>query len=134
MGWVGDRWNKSLLCSLCILPTILVMLGLTFSQASLLVYLLPVTLAITMANAPLNWALIGDIFGRKAYATLRGIMGICYGTATFLSPIYAGWIYDNTESYNLTLITFSIILFIAAISFVTLRNPVLSKNETTASL
>ena len=123
MGWVGDRWNKSLLSSLCILPTILIMLGLAFSHVGLLVYLLPITLAITMANAPLNWALIGDIFGRKAYATLRGIMGICYGTATFASPIYAGWVYDNTESYNMVLITFSVVLLIAAVSFVTLRNP-----------
>ena len=129
MGWVGDRWNKSLLCSLCILPTVLVMMGLSLSQAGLFVYLLPITMAITMANAPLNWALIGDFFGRKAYATIRGIMGICYGTATFASPIYAGWIYDATGSYNLVLITFSIILLVAASSFVVLRNPITIQGE-----
>lgn len=123
LGWVGDRWNKSLLSCLCILPSITVMLGLSYSHAGFIIYLLPITLAITMANAPLNWALIGDFFGRRAYATLRGIMGIFYGTATFISPIYAGWIYDTTESYNLVLITFSVVLLIAAVSFVVLRNP-----------
>jgi len=124
LGWIGDHWNKSLLCSLCILPTVMVIVGLSLSQAVFFVYLLPITMAITMANAPLNWALIGDFFGRRAYATLRGIMGICYGTATFVSPIYAGWIYDTTGSYNLVLITFSIILLVAACSFVILRNPI----------
>ncbi len=123
LGWIGDRWNKSLVCSLCILPTVMVMTGLSFSQAGPFVYLLPISLAITMGNAPLNWALIGDFFGRKAYATVRGIMGICYGTATFISPIYAGWIYDTTGSYNMVLITFSIILLVAAASFVILRSP-----------
>jgi MFS family permease len=129
LGWIGDRWNKSLLCCLCILPTVIVMLGLSFNQAGTFVYLLPMSMAITMANAPLNWALIGDFFGRKAYATLRGIMGICYGTATFVSPIYAGWIYDNTGSYEWVLITFSIILMVAGACFFFLRNPSLSKTK-----
>lgn len=127
LGWIGDRWNKSLLCSLCILPTVMVMMGLSFSHAGAVIYLLPVALAITMGNAPLNWALIGDFFGRKAYATVRGVMGICYGAATFVSPVFAGWVYDTTGSYNLVLITFSIILLVAASSFVILRNPSLSE-------
>jgi sugar phosphate permease len=127
LGWMGDRWDKSLLCSLCIVPTIGVMVGLTLSRASPFIYFFPIALAITMGIAPLNWALIGDFFGRRAYATLRGIMGICYGTATFVSPVYAGWIYDATGSYKLVLITFSIILLFAASFFAILRPPSLTK-------
>lgn len=127
LGWLGDRWNKSLLSGLCILPNVMVMIGLLFSQAGILSYLLPVTLAITMANAPLNWALIGDFFGRKAYASLRGIMGTFYGIAIFISPIYAGWIYDTTESYKMVFITFSIVLLLATVLFSILWNPHLSK-------
>lgn len=127
MGWMGDRWNKSLLCSLCIVPTIVVMVGLSFSQAAQIIYFFPIALAITMGIAPLNWALIGDFFGRRAYATLRGIMAIGYGTATFVSPVYAGWVYDATGSYKLVLITFSIILLVAASSFAILRTSSLSK-------
>jgi len=122
-GWLGDRWNKALLSSLCIVPTIIAMLGLVFSQETNVLYLFPIGFAITMGTAPLNWALIGDFFGRGSYATIRGIMGIGYGTATFLSPIYAGWIFDRTESYTLVLITFSIILLIASTFFAILRHP-----------
>jgi MFS family permease len=71
----------------------------------------------------LNWALIGDFFGRGSYATLRGMMGVGYGAATFLSPIYAGWIFDRTESYNFVLLTFSIIMAFAAFSFAVLSPP-----------
>ena len=123
LGWMGDRWNKALLSSLCIIPTIAAMTGMIFSQGIAILYLFPVAYAITMGTAPLNWALIGDFFGRGRYATLRGIMGIGYGTATFFSPVYAGWVYDRTESYNLVLITFSIVLAIAAILFAFLRRP-----------
>ena len=123
LGWIADRWNKSLVCCLCFLPNVAIMTGLAFSQAEFLVYLLPITMAIAMASAPLNWALIGDFFGRNAYATLRGIMGIGYGTATFISPIYAGWIFDISGSYKAVLITFSSVLLVAAASFLILRNP-----------
>jgi len=65
--------------------------------------------------------LIGDLFGRRSYATLRGIMGIGYGGATFLSPIYAGWIFDRTGSYTIVLLTFAISLLVATSLFFMLR-------------
>lgn len=124
MGWMGDRWPKSLLCSLGIIPSIMVTLGLAFSQAPLFIYLFPISLAVTMGVAPLNWALIGDFFGRQSYARLRGIMAMIYGIATFLSPVYAGWVFDITENYTIVLLTFSIILLITASIFVFLyRTP-----------
>jgi sugar phosphate permease len=122
-GWLGDRWNKALLCSLGIIPGTLVMVGLIFSQEPTVLYLLPLGFAITMGTAPLNWALIGDLFGRGSYATVRGIMAVGYGTATFFSPIFAGWVFDQTGSYTVVLITFTIILMITAIFFAMLRHP-----------
>jgi len=120
MGWIGDRWHKPLICSLGIIPTIVAMFGLAFSQATLFIYFLPISLAITMGTTPLNWALIGDLFGRRSYASLRGIMAVIYGIATFFSPIYSGWIYDRTGSYTIVLITFSIILLVSAFIFAVL--------------
>jgi sugar phosphate permease len=123
LGWTGDRWNKARLSGLCILPIILAMVGMIFCQGEAILYFFPIAFAVIMGTAPLNWALIGDFFGRGSYATLRGIMGIGYGLATFLSPIYAGWIFDRTESYNIVLITFSIILTVAAFCFTVLSPP-----------
>ena len=99
------------------------MAGLAFTHAALFIYFFPVAFAITMGVAPLGWSMIGDFFGRRSYATLRGIMGISYGTATFISPIYGGWIYDTTGSYRLVLITFSSILLVVAFFFAILRRP-----------
>lgn len=123
LGWVGDHWNKARLSCYCILPNIVAMMGMVFSDHPFFLYFFPVAFAIAMGAAPLNWALIGDFFGRGSYATLRGLMGIGYGTATFLSPIYAGWIFDKTESYTLVLVTFSIIFTVCAVLFAILRPP-----------
>jgi len=123
LGWIGDRWSKARLSSICILPIILAMTGMLFSQGEAILYFFPIAFAFVMGTTPLNWALIGDFFGRGSYATLRGIMGIGYGTATFLSPIYAGWIFDRTESYDIVLLTFSIIMALAAFFFAVLSAP-----------
>jgi sugar phosphate permease len=123
LGWLGDRWNKTLLSSVCIIPSILALSWLMFSQGTAALYFFPIGYAITLGTVPLNWALIGDFFGRRSYATLRGIMGLGYGTATFFSPIYAGWIFDRTQSYTMVLLTFSIILLVTTVFFAVLRRP-----------
>jgi MCP family monocarboxylic acid transporter-like MFS transporter 13 len=123
LGWIGDRWNKARLSSICIVPIILAMMGMLFSQGETILYFFPIAFAFVMGTTPLNWALIGDFFGRGSYATLRGIMGIGYGTATFISPIYAGWIFDRTQSYDIVLLTFTIIMTLAAFFFAILSPP-----------
>jgi MFS family permease len=120
LGWAADRWNKPLVCSLGLVPLMLAMLGLVFSQAIFWLYFLAVGLGIVMGTASLNWVLIGDLFGRRSYPTLRGLMGVSYGVMTFLSPIYAGWIHDVTGSYALALLTFTAIALMTAVSFATL--------------
>ena len=121
IGWIGDRWNKSLICSLSMLATVVCMLVLLYSHSEAALYLFPIGLAICMGTVPLNWSLIGDIFGRRSYATLRGIMGVVYGTTTFISPIYAGWMFDRTGSYTVVLVSFAIALVLGAILFEVLR-------------
>ncbi len=113
-GGLGDRLSKALLCSLGIVPTVAGMICLNFSSS---LYILPLGLAITMGTVPLNWALIGDFFGRKSFGTLRGIMGVGNGLGTFLSPIYAGWVFDSTGSYAPVLTNFIIILLLSAVLF-----------------
>lgn len=116
-GLLGDRWGKALLCSLGIIPTVAGMFCLIFFSSSPYLYILPIGLAITMGTVPLNWALIGDFFGRKSFGTLRGLMGIGNGLGTFLSPIYAGWVFDSIGSYSPALGTFLVIHLLAAILF-----------------
>jgi sugar phosphate permease len=128
IGWMGDKFNKAILCSAGILPTVFGMVGLVINSSESMLFAFSAGLAVTMGTAPLNWSLIGDLFGRHIYATLRGIMGVGYGTATFLSPIYAGWVFDRTGSYTMVLITFAIILLIATfLFFILYRNPIPKK-------
>jgi len=50
-------------------------------------------------------------FGRKALGTLMGIMATISTMFTIFSPIYVGWIFDVTESYQLAFVTLAITSF-----------------------
>lgn len=117
LGWIADRWSKPRICSLGLVPLMLALAGLVYSQATFWLYILAVGQAIAMGTASLNWILIGDLFGRRSYPTLRGLMGVSYGMLTFLSPIYAGWIHDVTGSYALALLTLAMVALAAASLF-----------------
>jgi len=123
LGWTGDRWNKALLCSLAAIPTVLSMVGIILSSSPFILLAYPIGLATTFGAIPLNWSLIGDFFGRRSFGTLRGIIGIGTGIGTFLSPIYAGWIFDLTASYVVVLTNLSIILTVASVLFAMLAHP-----------
>ncbi len=121
LGWLGDRWSKPLLSGLGLLPVVLGMVGVISSSSNFCLYLFSLGLAAAMGTIPNNWAQIGDYFGRQSYAALRGVMGISYGLAAFISPIFAGWVYDRTGSYTIVFVSFSGILLAAGALFALLH-------------
>jgi MFS family permease len=123
-GWLGDRWSKTRLSAIgatVAVVGLLTLLGITSS--SVILYLFPLTMAVVMGTAPLNWSIVGDYFGRTRYGTLRGITRVVNGIGTFLAPVYAGWMFDRTESYVLVLLPFALILLLSAVLFFRLHPP-----------
>ena len=75
------------------------------------------------AGTALNWSLVGDLFGRRRYATLRGALAPMYNAALLVTPVAAGWVFDTRGSYSPVLITGSIGMLAAAFVFSQLRRP-----------
>ncbi|MGZ8490416.1 MAG: hypothetical protein ACXWW4_17935, partial [Candidatus Binatia bacterium] len=48
---------------------------------------------------PVTWATVGDFFGRKNFAKIRGSMSFLYTWGSVLGPVLSGAIYDRTASY-----------------------------------
>jgi len=122
-GWLGDRIGRTLLLSI----------GYTSSALSLLLLALvsgtwPLMLSLLLwagseAGASLNWALVGDMFGRRNFATLRGMLAPMYNAALVITPIAAGLVFDRTGTYQAALFAGSVVMFAAAIVFFMLRPP-----------
>ncbi len=65
----------------------------------------------------------GRFFGRKAYGSIQGISSLMTLPASIFSPIYAGWMYDVTGSYQAVLIQGIALLAIASVAFLFMMPP-----------
>lgn len=87
------------------------------------VYLFIVLMALEQGGSTLNWVALGDFFGRSSFATLMGIMSACFNLGMLLSPIYAGWVFDQTQSYALVLGSFVPLYLVGGLIFALARKP-----------
>ena len=85
-------------------------------------------LAIVEGITSVNWIMVGDYFGRNRFASLMGAMSIFHNIGMFIAPIYAGWIRDTTDSYEIVLMTFAPTFVISAFMFALARRPALPQS------
>lgn len=124
MGWLGDKWSKLKLSAVA-------MIGGALSLAILLdrtgniwqVTLFVVLLAFSETANPLAWAIMGDFFGRRNYATLRGWQHLPDQFMSMSTPVWMGVVVDHTGSYKWALIPLAIIYIVAAFSYWTVPKP-----------
>ena len=81
-------------------------------------------MAIVEGITSVNWIMVGDYFGRSRFASLMGAMSVFHNIGMFIAPIYAGWIRDNTGSYDIVLATFAPTFVLSAIMFAIAGRPV----------
>ena len=124
MGWLGDKLPKRLL----------VVFGMIAGAAGTLFFLLApgnlwvvvifaLMFSVTDGAAGLTWAMIGDYFGRGAYATLRGAITFCVSLGSMATPVIVGRIFDVTDGYYWALIPLIGVYLSAALVFVVIRTP-----------
>ena len=72
---------------------------------------------------PLNWAIMGEFFGRRSFATLQGWQHLPNQLMSMSTPVWMGWVFDNTESYFWSLVPLAAIYGTSAIFFWYLPEP-----------
>ncbi|MEC8910074.1 MAG: MFS transporter, partial [Chloroflexota bacterium] len=70
VGWMGDRWSKKKLSSVCMIGGALSLIMLVEDTGNIWqLVAFVVLLALSETANPLAWAIMGDYFGRRSYAT-----------------------------------------------------------------
>ena len=64
-----------------------------------------------------------EYFGRRAFGTISGMMDFVQMFGLILGPVFAGFVYDVTESYYLAFMVFAVSGALGAIIMVFLRPP-----------
>lgn len=123
-GWLGDIFPKRYVVAGGLVSLTLGMLILSFSTTLWHVILALLLYAPSYGGlATMMFAMRGEYFGRRAFATIQGFMGSVLVLGTVSGPIYAGWIFDVTQSYRIAFLTFAAASALAIFLILAARKP-----------
>jgi len=130
-GWLGDRFDKrKVLIASYILQSIGVFILANVNTIEQ-VYIFLVVYGFAYGGAiPVFIAMRAEYFGRKAYATIQGLMQMFLIPATIVGPIFAGWVYDTTGSYYNAFILFTLLYLLGVVIIPFIRRPEKLDEET----
>ena len=124
VGWLGDNWSKQKLSAVAMVGgAISLAMLLNHSGALWQVFLFVVLLAVSETANPLAWAIMGDFFGRRSYATLRGWQHLPDQMMSMSTPVWMGLIYGFTGSYFWALVPLAVVYALAAVSYLIIPRP-----------
>ena len=122
LGWLGDKMSKKTILFIAQVALALGFILLNFSESAITLYLFVVLFAFGGNVSPVNYSILGEFYGRKVFARLRGALN-SIGVIGGLTPWFAGLVNDATDSYSIVLITFSGLAAAAAFLLLFVRNP-----------
>jgi MFS family permease len=101
-GWLGGRYSKKyLLSAIYSLRALLILMLVALPLTPLLLYVFACGIGfLWLGTVPLTTGLVGQIFGLRYLATLTGIVFFGHQIGSFIGVWLAGWLYDQTGSYN----------------------------------
>jgi MFS family permease len=112
LGWIADRVSKPKLLALCHLLPALSVPPLWLASGYWQLWFFTTVFTLLDASFPIVWATVGDFFGRRHFATIRGMMSFFYMWGSFAGPVLAGVVFDRTQSYVILLwILFGMLIF-----------------------
>lgn len=124
IGWLGDRFPRQRLSALCMASGALALCLLFNTGGSLwLLAVFAILQALSESANSLNWALMGEFFGRRSFATLRGWQHLPDQLVSMWTAVWMGMIFDATGSYYLALFPLIGILALSALTFLFLPRP-----------
>lgn len=102
LGLAGDRWFRPRILSLGMALGTVGLLFLLLSRNVAQFLFIP-SLALVDALFPVLWATVGDFFGRRNFASIRGYVTLFATPGSILGPIFAGMIFDQWGDYTLAI-------------------------------
>jgi len=106
-GWLGDRWSKQTIGAIGVLLGAAGLVVLAYGDGAWwALVLFAVLFSFGDGINSVTWALVGDVFGRAHFATIRGWISMFQSFASMPAAVFTGWVYDRTQSYTYALLMF----------------------------
>jgi MFS family permease len=124
LGWIGDKRAKEKMIGITmILGAISLALLLLSGGALWQLLIFGALFAFAEGASGASWSLIGDFFGRASFATLRGGVTAVHSFMSMGMPVFAGWVFDTSGSYQWAILPMIGVYLMAALLFWNLPRP-----------
>ena len=125
VGWMGDKWSKEKISSISMGTGVVALLSILNQSGQLWqMGAFVILLAFSESSNPLAWSLMGEYFGRRSYATLRGWQHLPDQLMSMSTPVWMGFIFDRTDSgYFWALLPLAGIYALAAACYLIIPHP-----------
>jgi sugar phosphate permease len=123
VGWIADRVDKPRLMAACMLLGAVAVAILAYGDGEWALWLFTLLFTFVEALFPVSWATVGDYFGRKHFATIRGSMSFFYLWGPALGPVITGFVYDRHQSYAPLMDAYIAVALVAGLLYASLRQP-----------
>jgi len=123
-GYFADRLPKTLMIAVFLAIQGIALTIIAFADTVLLAYIFALLYGIGFGGRnPLTTAIRGEYFGRKAFATIMGISQFPMNIGMIGAPLFAGYMFDTTNSYVIPFSVFAILTFFGAFLMLFVRKP-----------
>jgi MFS family permease len=123
VGWIADYVSKPKLMGLCMTIGALSVFILAYGESEWALWTFTLLFTFMEAIFPVGWATVGDFFGRKSFATIRGTMSFFYLWGPAFGPVIAGAVYDRYESYAPLMSGFIALALVSGVLYAILQRP-----------
>jgi len=127
-GWIGDRVHKPKLMAGCMLLAMSSMFVLERVHTEWAILLFIALFSVVESTFPVNWSTVGEYFGRKNFAKIRGSMSFVSTWGSVIGPVVAGAIYDRTHSYEIMIWSAAGLLLVASALYGSVKKPAAQRN------
>jgi len=114
LGRISDRLGNKYTYLICLVLQLLPMFALVGGRSPWLFYAVAVVFGMGTAGASITYPkIVADIFGVTSMGTIIGLLAMGWNIGAGIGPPLAGWIFDQTESYDLAYILGGVAMGIA---------------------
>jgi sugar phosphate permease len=113
-GHLSDTMDKRYVAALCFgITAVSLVLYATVYEGWQVLYVLPLFALGFGGSIPIRPAFQAEYFGLKAFGAIQGLAFTIGTLGGLVGPVFAGWMYDVTDSYRLAFVALSLGSFIA---------------------
>jgi MFS family permease len=109
--------------AICMVISASALLFLIYGKTQWQIWMFLPLFTVVESTFPVNWSAVGDFFGRRHFAKIRGTMSFVQTWGAVAGPVIAGATYDSTHSYAHLLWGLIGVLLVTALLYALVVNP-----------